>query len=179
MSKIFTLLTILMSCFDVTTCATNQIFTGITCNFTIAYVYYSCNSTNTCLRGDGLYDCCTSNITECIIEQLQLRLIPTTTPTIYQMDNYDSRCEITCNLTPSSNACYWYENQNRDNSCINKDNQYCCSHKRDDCCHISIEYACIVFGSLFLLITCLYYKYFVFRYTRVVHVPEAQVEVLL
>lgn len=157
-----------MSCIDVTTCTTDQIFNRINCNFTIGYVKYICNPTNTCQRIDGLYDCCASNIADCIIEQLRFQLLPTTAPTI--SPNILSECEKTCNIAPSTNKCYWYESQNIDNSCIDKDNNYCCSHSRSDCCQASISYIIILGSFFFLLIICVFYHVLVFKYTRVV--PE-------
>lgn len=155
-----------MSCYDLTTCPNNQIFNRITCNFTIAYVKHICNPTNTCQRIDGLYDCCSSNIAECVIEYSTL--FPTTSPTI--LPNIFSECEKTCNLAPSTNKCYWYENQNLENSCIDKRDNYCCSHSRSDCCHVSLD-CIIILGSLFfLLIICIFYHVLVIKYTRVV--PE-------
>ena len=156
-----------MSCFDLTTCPSNQIFNRINCNFTNGYVRYICNPSKTCPRTDGLYDCCASNIADCIIEYSTL--FPTTSPTI--LPNIVSECENTCNLAPSTNTCYWYENQNLENSCIDKNDNYCCSHSRSDCCHVSLDYIMILLGSLFfLLIICIFYHVLVLKYTRVV--PE-------
>lgn len=156
-----------MSCFDLTTCPSNQIFNRINCNFTSGYIRYICNPSKTCPRTDGLYDCCTSNISDCIIEYITL--FPTTSPTI--LPNIDSECENTCNLAPSTNTCYWYESQNLENSCIDKNDNYCCSHSRSDCCHVSLDYIMILLGSLFfLLIICIFYHVLVLKYTRVV--PE-------
>ena len=156
-----------MSCFDLTTCSNDQIFNRINCKFTIGYVKYICNPTNTCQRIDGLYDCCSSNIAECVIEYSTL--FPTTSPTI--LPNIFSECEKTCNLAPSTNKCYWYESQNLNVSCINTDNNYCCSHSRDDCCHINMVHLYIIFGSLFfLLLLCIFYYNNKYNYTRVV--PE-------
>jgi len=158
-----------MSCFDLTTCSTNQTFNRINCNFTIGYVEYICNPTITCQRIDNLYDCCASNISDCIIERLQFQLLPTTSPII--LPNVASDCDTTCNIAPSTNNCYWYESQNLDISCISKDNKYCCPHSRDDCCQTSMTYMYVTFGSLFILFTlCVYYKWFVYRYTRTI--PE-------
>ena len=155
-----------MSCLDITTCQRDHIFNNINCNFTFGHIQYICNPTNTCKRTDALYDCCSSNIADCVIERFVL--IPTITPTL-SPDIYHS-CENTCNLTPSTNKCYWYERQNLDISCISKDNTFCCSDKRANCCQTNIQYAYIIFGSVFFLLTsCLYYKYYIlFRYTRVI-----------
>ena len=164
-----------MSCFDITTCYNDQIFNRINCNFRISYLQHICNPTNTCQRIDGLYDCCASNIADCIIEQYRFLSLPTTAPTI--SPNIFSECEKTCNLAPSTNKCYWYESQIIENSCIDKDNNYCCSHSRSDCCQASISYM-IIFGSLFfLLMTCVFYHVIVFKYIRVV--PEANTSNLL
>jgi len=155
-----------MSCFDLTTCTPNQIFNRINCNFTVGYIKYVCNPTNTCTRSDGLYDCCSSNISDCIVEYVTLQLLPTTSPTI--SPNIMSSCETTCNLTPKINKCYWYESQNKDISCVDKNDNYCCSHSRSECCQTSSLYAYIVLGSLFMLFMCgVCYTLFVYRYTRV------------
>lgn len=152
-----------MSCLDITICQSEHTFNRINCNYTIADIQYICNPTKTCQRTDELYDCCSSNITDCIIHRVAFQLVPTMTPTL------DNSCEITCNLSPSTNVCYWYEQQNLDISCISKDNRFCCSDSRGNCCQPSPQYAYILLGSLFFLLTsCLYYKYYVlFRYTRV------------
>ena len=155
-----------MSCFDLTTCTPNQIFNRINCNFTVGYIKYVCNPTNTCTRSDGLYDCCSSNISDCIVEYVTLQLLPTTSPTI--SPNIMSSCETTCNLTPNINKCYWYESQNKDISCVDKNDNYCCSHSRSECCQTSSLYAYIILGSLFMLFMCCFcYTLFVYKYTRV------------
>lgn len=156
-----------MSCLDITTCPTDQIFNRITCNFTLAHVKYICNSTTTCKRVDGLYDCCTSNIAYCTIELLAFRTSPTITPTISSYIN--SECENTCKLTPSTNKCYWYESQKLDISCVGKDNKYCCSHSRNECCQANMLYNYMAYGIvLFTIIICIIYnKSIVRRYTQV------------
>jgi len=160
-----------MSCFDITTCLSEQIFNRINCNFTVAHVKYSCNSTVTCKRLDGLYDCCTSNIAYCTIQLLVFQSLPTIKPTIKPtiLPNMFDACEKTCNLTPSTNKCYWYENQNIDMSCINKHNKFCCSYRHDECCQTNITSAYVIYGLLiFLLSLFALYKYVVCRYTRIV-----------
>jgi hypothetical protein len=155
-----------MSCFTANTCQANQIFYRINCDFTIQYTRYVCNPLYTCQRDDGLYDCCVSNIADCIINKITFDLSPTISPTIEP--NIDSACELTCDLAPSTNQCYWYESQNMDISCIDKNNKYCCSHNREECCYTHVIYAYVIFGSLFCLcIMCAYYKYIVCEYTRV------------
>jgi len=156
-----------MSCLDVTMCMPDQTFNHINCNFTIRFTEYICNPTYTCRRTDGLYDCCASNIADCIIERLNLQLLPTITPTL--SPHFVTSCEVTCELAPNTNKCYWYESQNLDISCIDKDNKYCCSHSRANCCQTSILHVYIIFGLLLLLIIgCVYYKYIVYNYTRIV-----------
>jgi hypothetical protein len=156
-----------MSCFDLTTCPPDQIFNRINCNFTVAHVKYGCNPAYTCMRIDGLYDCCTSNIADCIIEQISFQLLPTIPPTI-SPNRFDT-CEKTCNLTPSTNKCYWYESQNIDMSCINKHNKVCCSHRRDECCQTNITHAYVTYVLLFSIVSLFaFYKYVVCRYTRIV-----------
>ena len=148
-----------MSCLDVTTCATEQIFSRINCNFTFSFIEYICNPTNTCRRADELYDCCSSNISDCIIERVNSQLLPIISPTL--SPTLIKLCENKCNRPPSKIKCYWYESQNLDIPCVDKENYYCCQ---------SVIYPIyIIFGSTFLLITgCLYYKYFIYKYTRIV-----------
>jgi len=157
-----------MACFNVTTCPNDQIFYGLTCNYyTYPYRQLNCNSTITCKRMDGKYDCCTSNIAYCTIELLLLELIPTINPTI--TSNIVNACEHMCNLTLSTNKCHWYESQNLDISCIDKDNSYCCSHERKECCKTNIAQTYIILGSSFIIISlCVFYKYFVYKYTQIV-----------
>lgn len=155
-----------MLCLDVTRCTTDQTFNHINCNFTIRFIEYICNPVYTCQRTDGLYDCCASNIDDCIIERINSQLLPTIAPTL--SPNFANLCEITCNLAPSTNRCYWYESQNLDISCVDKNNNYCCSHSRSECCQTFMLHIYIIFGSIFLLITgCVYYKYITYKYTRI------------
>jgi hypothetical protein len=155
-----------MSCYDVTTCPSEHLFNRIVCNFTIAHMKYICNSTVTCKRLDGFYDCCSSNIAYCTVQKIAFELMPTVLPTI--QPNMVNECEKICNLTPSTNKCYWYESQNLDISCINKDNNYCCSDGHSDCCNTHIIYAYIILGSLFFLFTTgIYYTSITHRYTQV------------
>ena len=60
------------------------------------------------------------------------------------------------------------ESQNKDISCVDKNNNYCCSHSRSECCQTSSLYAYIVLGSLFMIFMCCFcYTLFVYRYIRV------------
>ena len=155
-----------MSCLDITTCQSNQIYERINCNFSFSHKNYLCNSTITCQRSDGLYDCCASNIADCVIEYSIFQSIPTMSPTI--SSNIISECENTCNLVPSTNKCYWYESQNLDIFCIDKYNDYCCSHSRIECCQTDVFYVYIVYGLIFIILTlCIYYKYLVRKYNQV------------
>jgi len=155
-----------MACFDMITCSTDQLFERINCNFSLGYIKYICNPVNTCKRTDGLYDCCTSNISECIIQSIIYEKLPTIAPTI--KIHIDSACENICNEALSTNKCYWFEDQNQEVSCINKNNDYCCSHNRSECCQTFIDSLYYIFGTfLFVLFCCIYYKYFVYTYTRV------------
>ena len=158
-----------MSCLDSATCQSHETFTRINCNFVFGYIEYLCNPALTCQRVDNLYDCCASTISECIIERFNSELLPTMSPTI--IPNVVSLCENTCNNTPSINTCYWFERQNVEISCVGKDNHYCCSHSRDECCQTNIIVAYIIFSSILLLIAgYTTYKYVILMYTRVV--PE-------
>lgn len=159
-----------MSCLDTTKCPADQIYNRIVCNFTYSHVKFVCNSTITCRRADGLYDCCTSNISYCTMEIYMINLLPTIAPTLDP--NPDSVCENICNLTPSINKCYWYESQNLDISCIGRDNQYCCSHSHGECCQTNMLYVYFSYGIVFfVIISCLtYYNYIGIKYRRVI--PE-------
>ena len=78
-------------------------------------------------------------------------------------------CTSTCNIMPNSNKCYWYESQNLAISCISN-NEYCCSHSRNECCQTDVKTVYIVFGSLFLaiiILTLLAYKKSIWVDTRV------------
>ena len=160
-----------MSCLDETTCIYSQLFNRINCNFTVGYVHYICNRINTCKRSDYLYDCCASDIAHCVIEILDVNLLPTIQPSI--ASNINS-CTTTCNIMPSTNKCYWYESQNIHISCI-YNNEYCCSHRRNECCQTNSMYIYIVIGLLFvimmIMIGILGYRYTILMYRRVT--PES------
>ena len=95
-----------MSCFNEMTCISNELYHNINCNYTLLHYVHTCNSTITCKRLDGLYDCCTDNIIYCTIEYADLNLLPTRMPTAAPI--FTNTCEYTCNLSPDSNNCYWY-----------------------------------------------------------------------
>jgi hypothetical protein len=155
-----------MACMEQNTCLTDQIFHRINCNFNISYIHYICNPLKTCKRTDGLYDCCSSNIADCIVDIFVYKLSPTIAPT---MEVYSkSKCDELCNISPSSNKCYWFEIQNLDNSCIDKNNHYCCSHIRAECCHTSVTHAFIAICSVFVLfLSCILYKMNLFKRTQI------------
>lgn len=163
-----------MSCLDETICVYNEPFERINCNFTIGYLHYMCNHINTCKRSDNLYDCCASDITDCVIETLDVNLLPTIQPSI--ASSITSLCMTTCNIMPSANKCYWYESQNMDISCI-ENNKYCCSHIRNECCQTTGIYIYIVIGLLFfvmmLMIGMVGYRYTILMYRRVT--PESPI----
>jgi hypothetical protein len=166
-----------MSCVDESTWAPDRRFNRINCNFTITHTQYVCNPINTCARIDELYDCCAEYINDCVLVWVDTRLLPTVSPT--RSPHSTSTCEITCNLAPTTNQCYWYESQNTDISCLSEDEIYCCSHDRNECCHTYIQTVYVIFGSIFLLCLCVIYKYIVCKYTRVVPVkppPEPEIE---
>lgn len=155
-----------MSCFDETTCTPDKLINNINCNFTFKYITYMCNDIITCRRSDGLYDCCSSYISDCVIERLNSHLLPTIQPSVHPI--IYNLCDTICEIAPSTNKCYWYEEQNKKVSCIDSNNNYCCSHTRSTCCQTNVMYVYIIFGSLLLvLFGFTYYKYILFMYIRV------------
>jgi len=157
---------IIMSCLDLNTCGRDQVYYNINCNFSIGYTRYMCNNIYTCQRNSGMYDCCASNITDCIVELLDVRLIPTIEPSVnnIQID----LCYDICYSMPSSSNCYWYEKQNHEVSCLNNDDKYCCSHSHLECCQPLMVYAYIIFGAIMVIpFICIWYRYSVLMYTRI------------
>ncbi len=133
-----------------------------------------CNSSITCRRVDGLYDCCATSIADCVIERFDQKQVPTFQPSNVQVQV----CEAVCNSMPVANKCNnWYERPNLDLSCMSKYDTYCCSHSRDECCQMNIQYGVIVLGMVITAWVCIvayaYYRYRVFMRTGIV--PEISI----
>jgi hypothetical protein len=141
------------TCLDANTCP-NKMY-NVICNFSIGFNHYACNSKTTCMRADGIYDCCATNIVSCVVDASTL-LEPTIQPSIAISEtNCDKMCK-------KIDKCYWYESLRTDNLCVENNNQYCCSHNRADCCSTNKTDVYIVFGSIAgIMIIFAYYWYFI------------------
>jgi hypothetical protein len=141
------------TCLDGNTCP-NKMY-NVTCNFSIGFNHYACNSKTTCMRTDGRYDCCATNIVSCVVDASTL-LAPTIQPSIAISEtNCDKMCK-------KIDKCYWYESLRIDNLCVENNSEYCCSHNRADCCSTNKTDVFIVFGSIAgIMIIFAYYWYFV------------------
>ena len=141
------------TCLDANTCP-NKMY-NVICNFSIGFNHYACNSKTTCMRADGIYDCCATNIVSCVVDASTL-LEPTIQPSIAISEtNCDKMCK-------KIDKCYWYESLRTDNLCVENNNEYCCSHNRADCCSTNKTDVYIVFGSIAgIMIIFAYYWYFV------------------
>jgi hypothetical protein len=141
------------TCLDTNVCP-NKMY-NVICNFSIGFNHYACNSKTTCMRADGRYDCCATNIVSCVVDASSL-LVPTIQPSIAISEtNCDKMCK-------KIDKCYWYESLRRDNLCVENNNEYCCSHNRADCCSTNKTDAYIVFGSIAgIMIIFAYYWYYV------------------
>ena len=143
------------TCLDPNTCPNEKLY-NIVCNFSIGYIDYECNS-NTCMRADGTYDCCSINVVYCTYPASLLR-IPTIQPSIIISE---TNCNEKCDAGSKINKCYWYEVLKTDNLCPeNNNNEYCCSQNREDCCRTNKTAMYIVFGCIAgILIIFAYYWY--------------------
>ena len=141
------------TCLDANTCP-NKMY-NVICNFSIGFNHYACNSKTTCMRADGIYDCCATNIVSCVVDASTL-LEPTIQPSIAISEtNCDKMCK-------KIDKCYWYESLRTDNLCVENNNEYCCSHNRADCCSTNKTDVYIVFGSIAgIMIIFAYYWYFI------------------
>lgn len=145
------------SCLDITTCPNNKMY-NVICNFSIGIDNeYACNPHTTCMRADGIYDCCGDHIVECIVYASSLR-IPTIQPSIIISE---TNCNEKCNKI---DTCDWYEKLRTDNLCVENNNEYCCFQNKEDCCMINKTAIYIVFGcivGLIIMIISAYYWYYI------------------
>ena len=130
------------TCLDTNVCP--NIMYNVICNFSIGYNEYACNSKTTCMRSDGKYDCCATNIVSCVVDAASLR-VPTIQPSIAKSE---TNCDKMCIAGSKIDKCYWYENLKTDNLCVVNNNEYCCSQNRADCCRTNKIDVYIVFGSI-------------------------------
>lgn len=143
------------TCLDTNACP--DIMYNVVCNFSIGIDNeYACNPHTTCMRADGIYDCCGDHIVDCVVYASSLR-VPTIQPTtVINKTNCDKIC-----ITGSKiDKCYWYESLRTDNLCGKNDNEYCCSDNRADCCMTNETGAYIVFGSIagiIIIFACYWY----------------------
>jgi hypothetical protein len=144
------------TCLDTNACP-NKMY-NVICNFSIGINEYACNSKTTCMRADGIYDCCATNIVSCVVDAVSLR-VPTIQPSIAISE---TNCDKMCNSESKIDKCYWYESLRTDNLCVENNNEYCCSHNRGDCCSTNKTDVYIVFGcTAGIMIIFAYYWYFI------------------
>ena len=144
------------TCLDTNACP-NKMY-NVICNFSIGINEYACNSKTTCMRADGRYDCCATNIVSCIVDAASLR-VPTIQPSIAISE---TNCDKMCNSESKIDKCYWYESLRTDNLCDENNKEYCCSHNRADCCSTNKTDTYIVFGCIAgIIIIFAYYWYFI------------------
>jgi hypothetical protein len=142
------------TCLDTNVCT--NIMYNVICNFSIGINEYACNSKTTCMRSDGKYDCCATNIVSCVVDAASLR-VPTIQPSVAISETI---CDKMCSSGSKIDKCYWYENMRTDNLCGENNNEYCCSQNRADCCRTNTTDAYIVFGSIAgIMIIFAYYWY--------------------
>jgi hypothetical protein len=158
------------TCLDTNICP-NKMY-NVICNFSIGFNHYACNSKTTCMREDGRYDCCATNIVSCIVDASSLR-VPTIQPSIAISETH---CDKICNTESKIDKCYWYESLRTDNLCVENNNEYCCSENRADCCTTNKTGAYIVFGSIagiIIIFAC--YWYFIRKsYHKITPVNEVE-----
>jgi len=158
------------TCLDTNVCP--NIMYNVICNFSIGINEYACNRKTTCMREDGKYDCCATNIVSCLVDAASLR-VPTIQPSIAISETI---CDKICITGSKIDKCYWYESLRRDNLCVENNNEYCCSQNRADCCTTNKTGAYIVFGSIAgIIIIFAYYWYFI-RKSHHKIVPLKEVE---
>jgi hypothetical protein len=144
------------TCLDTNVCP--NIMYNVICNFSIGINEYACNSKTTCMREDGKYDCCATNIVSCLVDAASLR-VPTIQPSVAKTETI---CDKICSTGSKIDKCYWYESLRTDNLCVENNNEYCCSQNRADCCRTNTTDAYIVFGSIAgIMIIFAYYWYFI------------------
>ena len=142
------------TCLDTNVCP--NIMYNVICNFSIGINEYACNSKTTCMRSDGKYDCCATNIVSCLVDAASLR-VPTIQPSVAKTETI---CDKMCSSGSKIDKCYWYESLRTDNLCVENNNEYCCYQNRADCCRANTTDAYIVFGSIAgIMIIFAYYWY--------------------
>ena len=158
------------TCLDTNVCP--NIMYNVICNFSIGINEYACNSKTTCMRSDGKYDCCATNIVSCLVDAASLR-VPTIQPSVAKTETI---CDKMCSSGSKIDKCYWYESLRTDNLCVENNNEYCCSQNRADCCRANTTDAYIVFGSIAgIMIIFAYYWHFI-RKSHHKIVPLKEVE---
>lgn len=149
------------------TCPTDRMY-NVVCNFSIGINHYACNPQTTCLNSDGTYDCCAKNIVSCIVYASSL-LVPTVQPSA-AIDTSACNSQL-CQTKYSADKCYWYESLRTDNMCVENNNEYCCSHDREDCCKSSKTAAVVAFSCFACLLTIfLCYRYIKRSYIKIIPV---------
>ena len=158
------------TCLDKNTCPNEKLY-NVTCNFSIGYVDYVCDSKTTCMRADGTYDCCSINVFYCTRLSLSLS-VPTIQPSILISQ---TNCNQMCKTGSKINKCYWYESLRTDNLCVENNNEYCCSQNREDCCSTNQTNVYIVFGcmaGIIIIIFAFYWHYVKKSHNKIV--PEKE-----
>ena len=143
------------TCLDANTCP-NKMY-NVICNFSIGINEYACNRKTTCMRSDGKYDCCATNIVSCVVDAASLR-VPTIQPSIVISE---TNCDQMCTKI---DKCYWYEILRTDKLCVENNKEYCCAKNRSDCCSTNQMTTYIVFGciaGIITIITIAFYRYYV------------------
>jgi hypothetical protein len=156
------------TCLDTNECP--NIMYNVVCNFSIGIDNeYACNPNTTCMRTDGIYDCCGDHIVDCIVYASSLR-VPTIQPSAAINE---TNCDQMCNKI---DKCYWYESLRTDNLCVVNNIEYCCSHNRADCCTTNKTGAYIIVGSIAgIIIIFAYYWYCIKNsYHKIVPVKEVE-----
>lgn len=150
------------TCLDISTCPNNKLY-DIICNFSTHYLgndyTYACNPQTTCMRTDGIYDCCGYHIVDCIVDAASLR-VPTIQPSVVVINR--TICDKICSAGSKIDTCSWYETMRTDNLCGENHHEYCCSHNRADCCKTNQTDVYIVFGCIAgIMIIVAYYWYYI------------------
>jgi hypothetical protein len=155
------------TCLDTTTCPNDKMY-NVICNFSIGYNEYLCNPQTTCMRADGRYDCCSKNIVDCVIDASSLQM-PTIQPTI---SSSDISCNQQCQPEYRIDKCHWYESMQVNTNCNDENDNYCCSHKRADCCRTNTTDVYIVIGCITgIMILYAFYKYVIAYSAKVMPSP--------
>ena len=159
-----------MSCLDINLCPNEKLY-NVTCNFSIWYIDYECNS-NTCMRVDGTYDCCAINPYYCTTPSESLFRIPTIEPS---RQITSKMCNKMCDTGSKLDKCYWYEKRETDNLCIENNKEYCCFQNRNECCSTNQTYVYIAFGSIAGIFVILAYYWYLVKKSHHNIVPAKEV----